>query len=636
MYEPLQDAEGEPPLQPDLEGRGAVRRVFRGSWTDLGTVCRVSVYGGLWLDRRWIYPGSLVITAAGYEALATLIGPVIGNFYASISSLDGPLFLRTLWQSLLLILGIAMLRALRDFASDVCSLNWRSQLVGLIHSVYFRDKGPYGLGSVDTPDQRITADADTFAVSLAEALQKTVIVPGLLLYYTSYLVAVFGPIAPICCYFYFGLSWFVNARLIRGLVPAIMASEREEGVFRFAHAQCRSCADSIAFSGPRAAEEAERMRLGKLFSAALDARWGVLRARLRIYCSTQFFNYLGSIVNYAAIGASILYSTRARGLPEPSISALVARGSYACLYLISAFSQVLETSEALARAMGSAGRVLELLHARGFQSSALSDDKKWGAFARPPLLIAPHSTQCSPWHYASALHCKEMTLGIGGDPDCLLRLNHLSVSVGERGGALRTLVKDLTLQIRRGENIAISGPCGSGKTSLLKVLIGMEPGEGGSISYSRELAPSTRPQAVMFLPQKPYCFHASLADNIIYPACASSSGIDFGSLKVVLEVLGLDRLIGSVSVVKDWSAALSQGEQQLVCISRLLYHKPLVAFCDESTSAMDELSEKRVYEALVAAGMTLVSVSHRPSLRQLHQTELLLTGEGGWTYRQTK
>ena len=56
---------------------------------------------------------------------------------------------------------------------------------------------------------------------------------------------------------------------------------------------------------------------------------------------TQFFDYLGSIINYAAVGGAILYLSQAEGRPEAEIAALVARGSYSCLYLIDAFSQVL-------------------------------------------------------------------------------------------------------------------------------------------------------------------------------------------------------------------------------------------------------------------------------------------------------
>lgn len=59
-----------------------------------------------------------------------------------------------------------------------------------------------------------------------------------------------------------------------------------------------------------------------------------------LYVLTQFFDYLGSIINYAAVGGAILYLSKAEGMEEAEISGLIARGSYSCLYLIDAFSQV--------------------------------------------------------------------------------------------------------------------------------------------------------------------------------------------------------------------------------------------------------------------------------------------------------
>ena len=68
--------------------------------------------------------------------------------------------------------------------------------------------------------------------------------------------------------------------------------------------------------------------------------WFVIRRHVPLYILTQFFDYLGSIINYAAVGSAILYLSKAEGKGEAEISALIARGSYSCLYLIDAFSQV--------------------------------------------------------------------------------------------------------------------------------------------------------------------------------------------------------------------------------------------------------------------------------------------------------
>ena len=81
---------------------------------------------------------------------------------------------------------------------------------------------------------------------------------------------------------------------------------------------------------------------------------------------------------------------------------------------------------------------------------------------------------------------------------------------------------------------------------------------------------------------------------------------------VVQRVGGLDR------VVNDWEAVLSGGEAQRVCIARALWHRPPFMVLDEATSQLDLATEKIVYEQLLATGAGIISVGHRPSLRQFH------------------
>lgn len=83
---------------------------------------------------------------------------------------------------------------------------------------------------------------------------------------------------------------------------------------------------------------------------------------------------------------------------------------------------------------------------------------------------------------------------------------------------------------------------------------------------------------------------------------------------------------------RDWAAILSIGEQQRICIARVLYHRPALAFLDEGTSAVTEATEKNIYGFLREAGVTVVAVGHRTSLRALHERILSLEGapDGRW------
>jgi putative ATP-binding cassette transporter len=80
-------------------------------------------------------------------------------------------------------------------------------------------------------------------------------------------------------------------------------------------------------------------------------------------------------------------------------------------------------------------------------------------------------------------------------------------------------------------------------------------------------------------------------------------------------------------MVADWASMLSLGEQQRLSIARILIANPSLVLLDESTSALDAANEARLYGALIKRRLSLVSVGHRDSLRQYHDT--LLTFDGG-------
>jgi putative ATP-binding cassette transporter len=190
----------------------------------------------------------------------------------------------------------------------------------------------------------------------------------------------------------------------------------------------------------------------------------------------------------------------------------------------------------------------------------------------------------------------------------------------------KLLIRDLSLELPRHKNLLVVGPSGSGKSSLLRMLSELWPVLIGQVTR-----PSSR-GALFFVPQVPYVGRGTLRDLLCYPD-TTWNGAD-GELEELLGVVRLQHLLqldGGLSHENTaWSQMLSPGEQQRLSIARMLLRRPQYAVLDESTSAVDGNVEADLYAAFKERGITVISVGHRPSLREYHDLLLELDERGGW------
>ena len=85
-----------------------------------------------------------------------------------------------------------------------------------------------------------------------------------------------------------------------------------------------------------------------------------------------------------------------------------------------------------------------------------------------------------------------------------------------------------------------------------------------------------------------------------------------------------------LDIKQDWQRLLSLGEQQRLAFARLLLNAPKYVVLDEATSALDVNTEKHLYELLNQRDMACISVGHRPTLKNYHETVLEITENKGW------
>ena len=181
------------------------------------------------------------------------------------------------------------------------------------------------------------------------------------------------------------------------------------------------------------------------------------------------------------------------------------------------------------------------------------------------------------------------------------------------------VLEDISFIIEPGEFITIMGPSGGGKTTLIKIMLGLlEPtrGEvlidGVALSTIGPRAYREHAGAVM---QEDLLLSGSIADNICFfdPSFDEERMIECANLAGIHEEI-MTMPMTYNSLVGDMGSSLSGGQKQRIMLARALYRRPQILFLDEGTSHLDVENEKRINNSLKGLKMTRISVAHRPEM----------------------
>jgi ABC-type bacteriocin/lantibiotic exporter with double-glycine peptidase domain len=183
------------------------------------------------------------------------------------------------------------------------------------------------------------------------------------------------------------------------------------------------------------------------------------------------------------------------------------------------------------------------------------------------------------------------------------------------------LLQDFSLTIPGGQVIALIGKSGCGKSTLAKLINSLYQLQSGNIRYGvynqQDLSLECLRQQVVLVPQEPHFWSRSIIDNFRF----SYPHLSFEEIIRACQIAGADEFISKLpdkyqTVLGEFGANLSGGQRQRLAIARAIVTDPPILILDESTGALDPVSESFVLDKLLyyRQGKTTIMISHRPKV----------------------
>jgi ATP-binding cassette subfamily B protein len=213
------------------------------------------------------------------------------------------------------------------------------------------------------------------------------------------------------------------------------------------------------------------------------------------------------------------------------------------------------------------------------------------------------------------------------------------VSFGYRPGAL--VIREMSLAVRSGQTLALVGPTGAGKTTLINLLSRFYEVDGGSITIDgrdiRSIGKADLRRSLGIVLQDTFLFSGTVLENIRYGRLAATDEECIEAARIA----GADPFVrqlaqGYGTHLAERAGNLSQGQRQLLSIARAILADPAILILDEATSSVDTRTEARIQEALLRlmAGRTSFVIAHR--LSTIRDAGQVLVIDGGRKFRKTE
>lgn len=221
------------------------------------------------------------------------------------------------------------------------------------------------------------------------------------------------------------------------------------------------------------------------------------------------------------------------------------------------------------------------------------------------------------------------------DVDGAVSLNKVSFSYSRD----RKLIEDLNLDVKPGQRIAIVGPTGCGKTTIINLLMRFYDVDGGSISVEgtdiRDITRKSLRTSYGMVLQETWLKQGTIRDNIIVGKPDATDEEVIAAAKASHAHSFIRRLPeGYDTIISEDGGSLSQGQKQLLCITRVMLCLPPMLILDEATSSIDTRTEIRIQKAFATMmeGRTSFIVAHR--LSTIQNADVILVMKDGHIIEQ--
>jgi len=198
-------------------------------------------------------------------------------------------------------------------------------------------------------------------------------------------------------------------------------------------------------------------------------------------------------------------------------------------------------------------------------------------------------------------------------------------------GQPEPVLHDINFSIAAGERLAVIGRIGSGKTTILRLLCGLNPPDKGAVLIDnadiRQIRADDVRRNIGVVMQNPVLFSGTIRDNILM----GKPGANDEDLLEVAKITGADAFLGMLPGGFDFTLSeqgreLSVGMRQSIAIARALIGKPNLLLLDEPTAPLDQMAEQDMVKRLdaVTKGLTTIFVTHRGAMLQLADKVLVV------------